>query len=187
MDELFYGGCWDWHGHRLYMGPGYGACGYYNGRVNVWGGNNNININRNVNINNIQNNVNTSIRAGSATWRPGTGTSAARYSGYNGYAASPAQALRPGGAPVGGPPPARPTFDSSRLDNPAQPGFDSSRWDNAARKAADARGYSGFDVSSGSQARRESQRGAQSLQSMGSWQGQRGSVGTGARAGGRRR
>ncbi len=37
LDRVFYGTCWDWHQRRFWWGPGYGACGYWNGGFRPWG------------------------------------------------------------------------------------------------------------------------------------------------------
>ncbi len=160
LDDLFYGSCWDWHGHRLYMGPGYGYCGYYNGRVNVWGGHNNIYINNNININNIQNNVINNLHHGNTNWHPGTRPGPDQWHDRNGYPPRPPDARsQPSGQrrPVDGAG-TRPAFDSSartRPDGtpPTRPAFDASRLEGWSH---------GLDVNSGSRTRWESQRGMES-------------------------
>jgi len=149
LDDLFYGSCWDWHGHHVYVGPGYGSCGYYNGRVNVWGGNT-FNINNNININNVQNNIHNNIHNGNTNWTPGTRPGPDQWHGRNGYpqpppdartrpvdAKRPQDSARPRPANTS---PSRPAFDASRLDGPSH----------------------GLDVGSGSRTRWEAQRGMES-------------------------
>lgn len=150
LDDLFYGSCWDWHGHRVYVGPGYGFCGYYNGRVNVWGGNTfNINNNINIDVNKIQNNIHNNIHNGNTNWTPGTRPGPDQWHGRNGYpppapdarthpieAKHPQDSARPRPTDVS----PRPTFDASRLEGPTH----------------------GLDVGSGSRTRWEAQRGQES-------------------------
>jgi hypothetical protein len=112
LNELFYGSCWDWHGHHIYVGPGYGHCGYYNGRVNPWGGNN-------VNIN-IRNNIHNNIHNGNTNWKPGTRPGPHHWHGRDGYPQPDSQVRpRPGGDKR---PDARPTRPENRPD--VRPGGD---------------------------------------------------------------
>jgi hypothetical protein len=167
LNELFYGSCWDWHGHHIYVGPGYGHCGYYNGRVNPWGGNNvNININ-NTNINNIRNNIHNNIHNGNTNWKPGTRPGPHHWHGRDGYPQPDSQVRpRPGGDKR---PDARPTRPENRPD--ARPGGDK-RPDARPTKPGNRptpnasrpqnRPTHGLDVGSGSRTRQEAQRGQQS-------------------------
>lgn len=151
LDDLFYGSCWDWHGHRVYVGPGYGFCGYSNGRVNAWGGNTfNINNNIDIDINRIQNNIHDNIHNGNTNWNPGTRPGPDQWHGRNGYPLPPPDArtrpvepkrpqdsARPRPADTTS---SRPTFDASRLEGPTH----------------------GLEVGSGSRTRWEAQRGLES-------------------------
>lgn len=183
LDNLFYGACWDWHAHRLYMGPGYGACGYYNGRVNVWGGNT-INVYNDVRINNVQANLHKDIVAGNTRVRIGTEPGQGRWNGHNGYERrttdlAPGPASRPPTGPAPGPPtrpPTRPAPAPVPAAAQTHPSFDASRLSGSG---------SGLTLGSGSQARRESQRGAQARASQASWAG--GAGGAAGRVGGGRR
>lgn len=165
LDELFYGSCWDWHGHHVYVGPGYGHCGYYNGRVNVWGGNTfNIDRDINININNIQNNITHSIHNGNTNWHPGTRPGPDQWHGRDGYPTHPGDA-RPPTLEGQARPSDHPAFNPSTRTRPAdststRPTFDASRLQGQGQ----SHGH-GLDVGSGSQTRKASQRGLESRSS----------------------
>ncbi len=193
LDELFYGSCWDWHGHHVYVGPGYGHCGYYNGRVNVWGGNTfNIDRDINININNIQNNITHNIHNGNTNWHPGTRPGPDQWHGRDGYPPRPPDSrpptadssrpqpdgkARPSDHPAFDPsgrqrPPTassnRPTTEPSTRTRPGgtpstRPAFDASRLQGQGH---------GLDVGSGSQTRKASQRGLESRSSRSGSPGQ---------------
>lgn len=175
LDDRFYGSCWDWYHHRFWVGPGYGACGYWNGNVRAWGGGNTININ-NTNINNVRNRINTNINNGNINWHAGTrpGTDGVRWQGANGYpaardAAAARAGLRPGGVEAGGIPATRPDWsqrpnlgsitrpDGTRPDWSQRPDLGTPRnWD----RSGSVFGSGG----SGTQARWDSARGSQVFQ-----------------------
>lgn len=190
LNNRWYGSCWDWNNRRFYNGAGYGACGYYNGNVNVWGGNRNVNINNNVNVN-IQNNVRNSVNRGTVNWKPGTQPTSGRWDSVNGYGGAAANRAGQGNRQTTAGQGNRQTT-AGQGNRPATTGqVRQDAWgaQGSSRMGASQGGGSSpmfQDRGSGAQTRAESQRGSQVRQSSpyGGGGGSMGGGGGGGRRGG---